>query len=210
MKRIVAIVMAIVCILSFVINTHTIYQLRRELALEQAENARVEEFVNNELLSIAGEYCPFDETINTICMDGTYYPVYYLFEGWSGFYASGNTLPKREVAIKPWNIDVEEKNIKADTIRMGLCQGNKLLTWYTPIEGEPKRNHMDFKDIICFERPDITLNSQYSYCEIIYVADQYGHEIVYNGMPIVYTYSGSWKGPEKYVWYSPVENWEIK
>lgn len=210
MKRIAAVLLVIVCIMLFGIHTHTTYQLRRELVLEQAEKARLEEIINGKLNPVSENYCLFDETINTICLDNVHYPVYYLFEGWAGFSASGNTLPKREVAIKPWNTGIEEKNVNASTIRVGLCQGNKLITWYTPVEGEPKRNHMDFNDVICFDRPNITLDPQYSYCEIIYVADQDGHEIVYNGMPIVYTYSGSWRGPEEFAWYGSAENWEIK
>ncbi len=127
----------------------------------------------------------------------TYYELYresFPYEYISGaplfFELRGDVLPVEsvyDVNVGNASYNARIPRAKAVERRLGLFRDNILVYWYEEVEEQPEQYQGDWSGSLFFQNPmAYTLDHDGEYCLALVVVDEYGREIVYPEMAIVY------------------------
>ena len=117
-----------------------------------------------------------------------------------------------EIHVSDANYNEQFPRAKAVERRLGLFRDNTLVYWYEEIEEQPEQYHGDWSGSLFFQNPrSYTLDRNGSYCMALIVVDEYGREIVYPEMAIVYKEDesgGDWTYPDSYSFVNDPKEWD--
>lgn len=127
----------------------------------------------------------------------TYYSLYresFPYEYVSGaplfFELQGDILPEGgyyDLHISDTSYNGEIPRAKTAERRLGLFRDRVLVHWYEEQEEKPEQYVGDWEDCLFFRNPtEYTLEPDGEYCLALVVTDEYGREVVYPEIPVVY------------------------